>query len=72
MSLAGVGEDIEIIVEREVSRLAGSNDAFDEKTVKLLYVLSQVLDHCIVRRNGHVPTDPYAEVSSEDLAKEFE
>ena len=72
MSLAEIGTNIEEIVRREVARIAGSGDALDEKSVRVVESLSKILDHCLERRKSIEPSDPYASVPSDTLAAEFE
>ena len=72
VNLDTVAEEVELVVEREVHRILTSGDSLDEKTVRVLESLSKVLTVCYERRNMRPPSDPFEEIDSLDLEKEFE
>jgi hypothetical protein len=72
MELSEIASQVEEIVAREVGRICADKAALDEKSIRVLESLSKVLDHCITRRKGVTPPDPYAAFAIADLEKDFE
>ena len=67
-----IATDLEAILNREVSRIAKSEDSLTDKTALVVEKLSKLLDACIERRSKRAKVDPFTEISTEDLEAAFE